>query len=244
MAVVQPSSSQGVEARSNRVKNWRPAFLGLALVGAGLVGAMSARTHAEYRAVETRSPSVVALVDMVKIFEESAELKARNQAIKEEKDQRDARLKELAQQIDAKKREEAELAGSATATATQRINLKTEIATLSATAQVLKEAGDALTSVQSGAAMRAVYLHVSAAVGAIMNEQGIHMVLLDDRSIDLPEQATYGEINGLIARKQIVAASSTLDITADVITRLNNDYAANPTAPVPGGTSTPKPRKH
>lgn len=223
MNLAQTQSPQTV------ARHFRPAALALAIVLAGVVGGVSLKSNAQGGApAAVRAPAVVAVVDMVKIFDDSEELKAKNLKIREEKTARDKSLDDLVNMLKAKQKELAEL--PATAAPKDRVNLQVEVKRLANAAEDLKQAGEAIASFEAGSAMKALYEKVSSAVQAVMAEQGVDLVLLDDRAIKLPDNVPTSEINALIARKQIIAASTRIDITADVITRVNNDYHANPGA--------------
>lgn len=228
MTLAQVPSPQSLKRRV------RPAALALALLVGGVVGGFSLHSNAQNTApapAATRSPSVVALIDMVKVFDESEELKAQNTRIREEKTARDKVLDELVEKIKAKQKELNELPQSAPPK--DRVNLELEIKRLANSGEDLKKASDAIASFEAGAAMKSLYEKASAVVEGVMAEQGIDIVLLDDRGIKLPDNSASSEVNALIARKQIIAASGRIDITPDVITRVNNNYRANPAAAAP-----------
>lgn len=95
-------------------------------------------------------------------------------------------------------------------------------AQLQARANALQE----VKEIEAGTTKQALYDKVIAAVNAVADEQGLDLVLLDDRPLRAPDGSRQDGVLGAITARKILFARKRLDITQDVITRMNNDYAA------------------
>ena len=67
---------------------------------------------------------------------------------------------------------------------------------------------------------------MTAAVAALAKKDGFDLILLDDRSINVPDDASYAEVNNTILNKRVLFASDTIDLTQRLITMMNNDFSA------------------
>jgi Skp family chaperone for outer membrane proteins len=79
---------------------------------------------------------------------------------------------------------------------------------------------------ERGEIIRVVYDKVQAAVGAVAQAGGYDLVLLDDRKIDIPSLTRLEQVNAIIQNKKVIWATAAIDLTDQVMTRMNNDYAA------------------
>jgi Skp family chaperone for outer membrane proteins len=83
-----------------------------------------------------------------------------------------------------------------------------------------------LIELERGGIIGGMYGKVQEAVAAVARSNAIDAVLLDDRKIDIPENAPLGQVNATLQSKKVLFVAEPLDITDQVLTRLNNDFAA------------------
>ena len=95
---------------------------------------------------------------------------------------------------------------------------------LAAQADARKQALQTLISIETGEILRSMYLKINNAVDRIAQKDGWDMVLLDNRSIKIPETVTDREINFIIQSRTVLHAANSVDITDDVITLMNNEF--------------------
>lgn len=79
---------------------------------------------------------------------------------------------------------------------------------------------------ERGEIIRVMYEKVQAAVAAVAQAGAYDIVLLDDRKIDIPSLTRLEQVNTIIQNKKVIWATNALDLTDQVLTRMNNDYAA------------------
>jgi len=66
-----------------------------------------------------------------------------------------------------------------------------------------------------------------AGVDAFAKQEGFDIVMLDDRAMQLPSQASMRDFNQIIVNKRVLFAREGLDVTDRLVTVMNNDYAAS-----------------
>ncbi len=99
---------------------------------------------------------------------------------------------------------------------------------LESTLKARGEALQQLIDISEGDNMKIIFGHVVEAVGRLGKDRGFDIVLWDDRSISPPPNtpATGAQVWSLIRDRRIMYASDRLDITADVLAQMNNEYKA------------------
>ena len=95
---------------------------------------------------------------------------------------------------------------------------------LAAQAEARKQALQTLISIETGEILRSMYLKINNAVDRIAQKDGWDMVLLDNRSIKIPDTVTDREINFIIQSRTVLHAANSVDITDDIITLMNNEF--------------------
>lgn len=95
---------------------------------------------------------------------------------------------------------------------------------VAAQAEARKQALQTLISLETGEILRSMYMKINGAVDRIAEKDGWDMVLLDNRSIKIPETVTDREINFIIQSRTVLHAANSVDITDDVITLMNNEF--------------------
>lgn len=111
----------------------------------------------------------------------------------------------------------------------QRVEMRLRMAELSESHKVKAQLRGQLATIEEGRILREVYNKALEAVQKVAEEGGYDLVLLDDRAIRPPEsaRATSREVQAaMLGRQVLFARGEGLDITQQVVTRMNNDYAA------------------
>lgn len=211
---------------------WAGPMAVAAMVAAG-VGRYTTATPAVASAPQ---PVTIAVVDMVKLtsgLTKAGVLDAQRRARGVE---RQKSLDEMASQIEQMKSEMKLL--PKTAEKEQR-ELYVKITELEQTTKARLDALQRVTNFENGDIMRELYMDTQKAAAAYAQKNGIDMVLLDDRAMEVPERATADQMNMVIQNKRILYAGAALDITAALTQEMNNEYQAPPAAPSES-TSAPK----
>lgn len=105
---------------------------------------------------------------------------------------------------------------------------------LGATGEARQKILQQLIDEEEGATVRGMYLKMTESIKKLAAQDGWDLVLRDDRDIIPPEKTGQGrpltgrEVRGLIDQRAIMTASDRVDITAQVITMMNNEFKAKP----------------
>ncbi|MCH8343645.1 MAG: OmpH family outer membrane protein [Planctomycetes bacterium] len=95
---------------------------------------------------------------------------------------------------------------------------------------------EAELEVEKALRLQHLYLKISEAIGELASAQGYDLVILDD-SAQEPEFDRDSRIPGQvqilqqIASRKVLYRNPAIDITNDLITRMNNDFRARPSGP-------------
>lgn len=194
--------------------------LAVAASGAFVVGQRTVNARTEVSAAQA-SATPVAIVDLERVMQGLKEREARESAMRtsinerqKELDTFNRRLEALGKQFEATPR---------TDIAAIR-KLRQDQVETTAQARVRQEILKELISQETGEILRSLYLKINDAVSRIATKDGWQLVLLDNRSISIPEQVTDREVNFIIQSRTVLHATSSIDITDDVITLMNSEY--------------------
>lgn len=188
----------------------------------GIVALVGWRAGAE--SSENRSlaaPTVVATVDVERVFAALEELKSLNDSLGKRVEGRNAELKALGDQIDSFKAELEQLP-------TNDVQHRRDLVVRLAEAEELRKAKlgiyKRLIDLEQGEIIQALYLKFLAAVEETAGKQGCDLVLFDNRAIEVPQNVPQSAVNDAIQAKSILYASNGLDISDQVIVLMNNKY--------------------
>lgn len=171
--------------------------------------------------------TVVATVDVQKLMEGLAEVKARNEVLRADATKKQAELDEMRAKI-KKVKEDLELMNK------ESIDYRNKFAegiVLEANLQSKGKIYTQLVDLDSGELIRAVYTKIQATVAKVAAKDGYSLVMLDDRGLGLPKTGSDKDMNGVILNKRILFAEANLDITERLIAEMNNEFNAPATAP-------------
>jgi Skp family chaperone for outer membrane proteins len=168
------------------------------------------------------APPVVAIVDLERVTNQLQEMKDPNAA-------REERFKSLQAQVKSAQERAKELGDKLKAQAPDdplRRVIYVEAFEAEALAEAKANALQKVLDVEAGDAISGVYAKVCATIAAIARDDKIDLVLVDDRGIKLPTNVGQKTIQAVITTKRILFANPALDITSQVISRMDNDYNA------------------
>ncbi|UCD73847.1 MAG: OmpH family outer membrane protein [Phycisphaerales bacterium] len=180
-----------------------------------------------YESTATRNmaplgPAVIACVDLERAFNELAERAQARTDLEDMVAQLDARGQELRDRADMLEEDIQNYAAGSEAHQNAM-----EAATLAAYEfqgfiEFVKRKIDA-----EGARMvRNLYGKIKKAVRAMSEENGYDIVFVDDSSVELPIGVSEAEMTRQISARRMLYANPQLDVTDDLITRMNNAFAA------------------
>jgi len=173
------------------------------------------------------APVNIALVDLARLMDGLQELKDRNETVKVRAEELGAALGELdrkIKQIDADLKSADIVPESARKRRGAMFKERFESQTL---LEARNRASKELLEFEKGDIIREVYLKVVAGVDAFAKQEGFDIVMLDDRAMQLPSQASMRDFNQIIVNKRVLFAREGLDVTDRLVTVMNNDYAAS-----------------
>ncbi len=198
-----------------------------ALLMAVAFGALLGYQSFGQRAVQPAAP-VVASVQIDKLFEElevraaaKVEISRIERQIEEEKTRREEEIKGL----------DAELEETVAAARRRELDDQIKLKTLQLS-YWLQEAVSVL-EVEKALQLQNLYKSVRQAIGTVATAEGYDIVLVNDESNDLPfdrESRVPAQLQILqqIASRKILYMNNAIDITDDVIVRMNNQFRAGP----------------
>ncbi|GMV25863.1 MAG: hypothetical protein AMXMBFR58_18940 [Phycisphaerae bacterium] len=191
---------------------------GLAILGLGEIRAMGNAPAPALAAAK----SAVGIINLEKLMEKLNETKVLNEEMKAEFDSRQKELDDLAKRVTAL---ETEVKTIATESKEYRQKMG-EYQETRLLANARREILQKITDVDNGDLIHKMYNKIIASVDAFAQKEGFDLILLDDRGIKLPTNATPSQVNGAIQAKRILFAAESIDITDRIAKLMNAEYAA------------------
>lgn len=166
------------------------------------------------------APTVVGLIDLQVLIEGLEEVKTQNVEVQK-------RAKELQGQLDAiiKEYEAAKTAyDAAPQTDPRKFELGVKAQSLAMMAEGNTKGLKAALALEKGRYWKQLYPRINAAVDKLAQQQGLDLILLDDRKLTLPmdKELTDDQITGFLQSKKIMYAKNTVDVTGQLIDLMNN----------------------
>ncbi|MBX3318220.1 MAG: OmpH family outer membrane protein [Phycisphaeraceae bacterium] len=190
-------------------------------IGGALLGERRASAAAEAEAVLKASATAVAIVDLERVMEGLTEKKKREDDMRALIAQRQATLDDLKKQLDGLAKQ-IELTPKTDRAKLREI--KQRQIEIAAQAEARKQALQTLISLETGEILREIYLKINNAITRVAAKDGWDLVLLDNRSINIPEALTDREINFIIQSRTVLHATNSVDISDDIITLMNAEF--------------------
>lgn len=92
-------------------------------------------------------------------------------------------------------------------------------------AEFEKQYAQKLLIEMQGEMLRDLYLKISEATGRMAKTNGYSLVIANDQKIEIPK-GDPNEIGRAISSKRMLYSDGALDVTQELITMMNNEYAA------------------
>lgn len=204
---------------------WRRGLTIGSLCIAGALAAAVAQPAASKPAPKaTPQPTAVAIVDLTKVINGLQEGVVAKQKLNDQVSDYSKRLQELKDRRE-KVNKDLEMLKDKKETP-EYMALLADKFELEATLKARADALQQLIDLNEGETVRMMYNKIVAAATQIGKEAGYDMILTDDRYIEPPANKTGAQVTAVIRDRRILYATERVDITADVITRMNNEFKA------------------
>lgn len=209
----------------NQRPSWRSPAALLSAAAVCLAGFSVVHASSRPQTVQA-APTVVGLVDLQTLIEGLDEVKAQNLEVQK-------RAKELQSQIDAtvKAYEEARVAyEAAPPTDPRKFELGVKAQSLKLSAEGNAKGLGAALAFEKGRYWRQLYPRINQALDDLAKQQGLDVILLDDRKLTLPndKELTDEQITGFLQSKKIMYAKNSVDATGALIDLMNNSFKTKP----------------
>lgn len=197
----------------------------LAVAALGLiVAAWRAGAAATSPAPAPVAPTAVAVADFKRVYEALKETEDRAARLTSMQTKFQDDLNGLATQLESMKRD----IDTAKVGSKERRELVIAMNEADVAARAKKEGYTTRLTLTAGDNTRDIYQKFLGTLDFMAKQQGWDLILLDDRAIALPETAPNDQITGTITSKKTLYVGPRVDITDQVITQMNNDYAMSP----------------
>jgi Skp family chaperone for outer membrane proteins len=194
--------------------NW-PALLLLAL----LAGFMACQTQA-HRASSQAPPTVVATVNIERLFQNLDERSAADTRLIALAGELDAETQQRQEEID-RLNEELEVYAPGSK---QHQELNEQIALKGYQLQAYLDFAKRKLDNEKSQFFRGLYARIKQAVAATAEENGYDVVFVDDSIVDLPQNATEQEMKRQISARRMLYATNQIDITDQLVERMNREF--------------------
>ncbi len=192
-----------------------PALLVLIAALAWQAGANSANTTRP-----PAQPTTVATVDIVTIFDQLTELKDLEAKLEQRRTSSQADLEEVNTRL---KTISADLEAMTRGTEDYKNKVK-DAMELQAVLKARSEALNQILSIERGSMTRDLYNKVSDALSRISEREGYDVVLFDDSTFIVPENAAYQDVYRAIVTRSLMYRHDSVDITGQVVSLMNSEY--------------------
>ena len=208
---------------ATRIANRSAARLGLCALIAAVVGVafVSGSNTSTASAVKAASPSAVAVVDLAELLEGLNERTYLEEKLNSEIADRQTELDSINAEIEKM----ADQIGTLKEGDDQTMQKIRDMRIKQVEARALGQFVQEQLSLEKGQMLATIYNKVQTAAGKILARDGWDVILIDDSGLALPEMAQEGQMLQLILNRRVLASDAEVDITADVQTLMNNEFA-------------------
>ena len=203
---------------SNQTRSIHPLIPTIAI----LIAAVAWQAGANNASRPPAQSTSVVTVDIVEVIDKLVERGVREDELEANKDNRQAQLEEIADQIRIL---EADLKVSTRGTDDYKDKIR-QAMEIQAVYKARGEALNQILSIDRGNVSRELYQKINEAVNRIADREGYDIVLFDDSLFPIQEDAPYQEVFRSIITRNIISHHSSTDITDQVITLMNNEFTA------------------
>lgn len=181
---------------------------------------------------------VIATVDLEQVLSKLNERTESNASLEAYFKRLQADLDQLGKDLAEQENKLAVLSGPEQAAA--RKDAAATLIQARANAKVKKEVYEALIDQQRGESLKKLYEKITAAAKSLAQQNKYTMVIVSDESVRVPDGPSQ-DIGRTISLKRLLYVDTAHDITADVVTLMNNEFKAGVApAAVPGGAPATK----
>ncbi len=167
-------------------------------------------------------PTAVATVDIAAIINGLEERKVLEDQLNARRETRKGQLEAVAKELEIL---EADIKMLEPGTDEQRDKLA-QYMERKAAADARLNALSRITSIDLGNVMRGLYGKIEDAIARISEREGYDVVLMDDSTFPLPENAPDSDVYRAIVTKGVIWRHDSVDVTDQVITLMNNEFTA------------------
>lgn len=209
------------------------AVSAVAFAGLAMFAFRAPAASAMERLFAPPSPPVVGLVDLERLINNLTELKAQNDKIEAKTTDRNKELRDLENELKAKQKTIDEVPKE---NVNERIRLVADYIERSAYAKTRRDVLQQINNLERGEIVRSLYIKMLTTLEQFAANNNYDLVMMDDRTIELPLGGTNEDYNTIVRNKRVLFASRKMDITDEIITIMNNAYAAG-ASPTPSSKS-------
>lgn len=201
----------------------RPLFAIALTLGAALVGAAFATGASATSARPPAQPTAVAVVDVVAVLDGLSEKAVLEQRLQQSVTDRQAQLDEIITKIKAA---QADLNGTLKEGTPEYREKVRQLLELNALAEARRNILQRIVAFDKGDMLRDIYSKITVAVQKIAERNGYDVVVLDDATFPLPAEAADSDMERAILTRSVLYRHDSVDITAQVVTLMNNEFSA------------------
>jgi len=197
-----------------------PLGIAITCLATGVVRAMLAtsRADANYNAADAS----IAVVDVERVYSSLDELGQRNTDLQAQAQSLQAKIDEQAEKIEGL-RNQIQALGEGSIS--KRRELEIQLFEQTGLLQGRQQAFQQKLNLEEGVLVRQMYAKIVSAVEEVGQRDGYNVVLFDTRRITLPKGGVDA-VNAAILSKSLLYVDNKVDITDEVITKMNNDFSA------------------
>jgi Skp family chaperone for outer membrane proteins len=199
----------------------RSPVVAAAVIGLTVLGVVTVPTVANRMAGP--GPTVVATVDLERLFDNLGQLKEENERLDKLNTARRGELQKLKEGLEARQKKIKELPRD------DKIQIRREGAEFVQAEGFFKQQDQIygqLAQLEFGDVIKDLYEATTKAVASYAEANGIDVVILDDSGVQLPDGAPQKTLNTIIGDRQVLYARKSVDITDAIRDMMNNAHAA------------------
>lgn len=193
----------------------------LAAAGGAFLMTQTAGARGNFQAP---APVTIASVDLAKLINGLQELKVRNEAQAARGKEMQSKLDDMKRQILAIEEQLKPEGGIPKTDVRARMTKFSEKLELESLMKARREAYMQMVDFDTGDLIRDLYAKVQVAVDELAKREGYDIVILDDRSISIPNPAGMDSVNEVIGKKRLLYARPGIDVTDKVMQAMNAAY--------------------
>lgn len=189
----------------------------LALAGVGYVAGVAGARSATM--APPASP-VIATIDLEQVVQQLKERTDKEASLKNSLSDAQARVKKLQEDVKAEQEKIEQMPSGAGKDAAIKAFREKAIR-----AEFEAQYAQKLLVELQGEMLRELYLKISDTSTRLARKNGYSLVLASDQNVQIPKSSDPNDITRAIALRRMIYADGALDITGELVTMMNNEYA-------------------